>query len=81
MVITVNVHHAKTHLSGLLSRVERGEEIVIARAGEPVARLVPLERPSNDDRLRAWLEFCASLPRARPRRSYHEICDEQLGRR
>lgn len=40
----VNIHDAKTHLSRLVERVERGEEIVIARAGEPVARLVPLSR-------------------------------------
>ena len=39
-VTTVNVQEAKTHLSELLARVERGEEIVIARAGSPVARLV-----------------------------------------
>ena len=40
---TVNVHEAKTHLSRLLGRVERGEEIIIARAGRPVARLLPFE--------------------------------------
>lgn len=40
---TVNTHEAKTHLSRLLKRVAAGEEIVIARAGKPVARLVPLE--------------------------------------
>ena len=39
----VNVHEAKTHLSRLLLRVAEGEEIVIARAGKPVARLVPIE--------------------------------------
>ena len=39
----VNVHEAKTHLSRLLERVERGEEVVIARAGKPVAKLVPLD--------------------------------------
>ena len=39
----VNVHEAKTHLSRLLERVERGEEVVIARAGKPVAKLVPIE--------------------------------------
>jgi prevent-host-death family protein len=39
----VNVHEAKTHLSRLLERVERGEEIVIARAGKPIARLVGVE--------------------------------------
>ncbi len=37
----VGVHEAKTHLSKLLRRVAAGEEIVIARGGEPVARLVP----------------------------------------
>jgi prevent-host-death family protein len=40
---TVNVHQAKTQLSRLLARVERGEEIVIAKAGRPVARLLPFE--------------------------------------
>ena len=38
---TVNIHEAKTHLSRLVERVEGGEEVVIARAGRPVARLVP----------------------------------------
>jgi prevent-host-death family protein len=37
----VNIHQAKTHLSRLLARVAAGEEIVIAKAGKPVARLVP----------------------------------------
>lgn len=36
----INIHAAKTHLSKLLERVEQGEEIVIARAGKPVAKLV-----------------------------------------
>lgn len=40
-MVQVNVHDAKTHLSRLLARVEAGEEIVIARDGTPVARLVP----------------------------------------
>jgi prevent-host-death family protein len=42
MLQTVNIHHAKTHLSRLVDEVARGHEIVIARAGKPVARLVPL---------------------------------------
>jgi prevent-host-death family protein len=41
---TVNIHEAKTHLSRLVERVEAGEEIVVARAGRPVARLVPYRR-------------------------------------
>ena len=46
MTVTVNVHEAKTHLSRLLDRAARGEEIVIGRAGKPVARLVALEPAS-----------------------------------
>ena len=42
MTITVNIHAAKTQLSRLLEQVEEGEEIVIARAGKPIARIVPL---------------------------------------
>lgn len=41
----INIHDAKTQFSKLLRRVAAGEEIVIARAGEPVARLVPIDRP------------------------------------
>ena len=40
----VNVHEAKTSLSKLLAKAERGEEVVIARDGVPVARLVAVER-------------------------------------
>ncbi|HXF77740.1 MAG TPA: type II toxin-antitoxin system Phd/YefM family antitoxin [Usitatibacter sp.] len=39
----VNIHEAKTHLSRLVERVQAGEEIVIAKAGRPAARLVPIE--------------------------------------
>lgn len=38
----VNVHEAKTHLSRLLERVAGGEEVIIAKAGKPVAKLVPI---------------------------------------
>lgn len=40
----VNIHDAKTHLSRLVERVEAGEEITLARAGRPVAKLVPYVR-------------------------------------
>ena len=43
-MVTVNVHEAKTNLSRLLAQVESGEDIVIARNGEPVARLVRCEK-------------------------------------
>jgi prevent-host-death family protein len=51
---TVNVHDAKTHLSRLLERVEHGERIVLARAGRPIAILIPFteerqpRRPGNE---------------------------------
>jgi len=45
----VNVHAAKTHLSRLLERAEAGEEIVIGRAGKPIAKLIPYlpDRPKR----------------------------------
>lgn len=50
----VNVYEAKTHLSRLLDRVEAGEEIVIGRAGVPVARLVPYESSIKRRQPGAW---------------------------
>jgi len=66
----VNIHEAKTHLSRLLQRVANGEEVTIARAGVPVARLVPVaqetkkSRPLGMDRGRVWVadDFDAPLP-------------------
>jgi prevent-host-death family protein len=43
----LNIHAAKTHLSRLIEEVGEGEEIVIAKAGRPVARLVPIEKPAR----------------------------------
>ena len=42
MTTTVNIHEAKTHLSRLLQQVGAGERIIIARAGKPVAELIPI---------------------------------------
>ena len=44
----VNIHEAKTHLSQLLTRALLGEEIVIAKAGKPLVRLVPVEETLQD---------------------------------
>jgi prevent-host-death family protein len=65
----INVHAAKTNLSQLLARVEAGEEVVLARAGHPVARLIPF-RPVGAKRRfggwhgRTWIaqDFDAPLP-------------------
>ncbi len=65
----VNIHEAKTHLSRLLQRVAGGEEVTIARAGVPVARLVAVEtktvkRPLGFARGEVWIadDFDAPLP-------------------
>ena len=65
----VNIHEAKTHFSRLLQRVANGEEITIARAGVPVARIVPIDRgksvrPLGMDRGKIWIadDFDAPLP-------------------
>ncbi|HUO84850.1 MAG TPA: type II toxin-antitoxin system Phd/YefM family antitoxin [Thermoanaerobaculia bacterium] len=64
----VSVHEAKTHLSRLLRRVAMGEEIVISRGGEPIARLVPVaggrKRSLGVDRGRFEVpeDFDAPLP-------------------
>jgi prevent-host-death family protein len=56
----VNIHEAKTQLSKLLARVSQGEEIIIARNGKPVARLVPVdpepkERPLGIFKDQIWI--------------------------
>jgi prevent-host-death family protein len=66
-VETVNVHEAKTHLSRLLERVEAGEEIVLARNGKAIARLVPVGRIARrpgamKGRIRIRRDFDAPLP-------------------
>jgi prevent-host-death family protein len=65
----VNVHEAKTHLSRLLDRVARGEEVTIAKAGRPVAKLIPI-RPSIDRRspgsARGRIEIKASFDEPLP---------------
>jgi len=65
----VNIHDAKTNLSKLLQRVAVGEEITIAKAGVPVARLVPIRPVSpkrelgvDRERIRVADDFDAPLP-------------------
>jgi len=50
MSIIVNVHEAKTHLSRLLDQAHAGQEIIVAKAGKPYARLVPLAPPAGGRR-------------------------------
>jgi prevent-host-death family protein len=66
---TVGVHEAKTNLSKLLRRVQAGEEIVIARNGEQLAKLVPIQRGGDrrlgidDGRFEIPADFDAPLPK------------------
>jgi prevent-host-death family protein len=66
-----NVHEAKTHLSRLLRRVVDGDEIVIAKAGKPVARLVPFNATLALDRKLGVLEDARNgdIRRARSRQA------------
>ena len=48
---TVNIHEAKTHLSRLVEEVAAGAEIIIAKAGKPMARLTRLSAPPSEKRL------------------------------
>jgi prevent-host-death family protein len=54
MMPTYTVHAGKTHLSKLIERAEKGEEIVIARGKKPVVRLVPMDVPAHVLRRRAF---------------------------
>ncbi len=67
MSTIVNVHEAKTHFSKLLERVALGEEVIIARAGEPVAKLSPLaprrsRTPGGAEGLQVPASFFEPLP-------------------
>ena len=68
----VNIHEAKTHLSRLIERVEAGEEVVIARAGRPVARLVRYQARTEPRRPGAW------RGRVRMAADYHRTDDDLL---
>ena len=59
VMVTVNVHEAKTHLSRLLAEVEAGEEVVIARNGNPVAKLVPISQRGKPEfgSMKGLIEF------------------------
>ncbi len=61
---TVNVHAAKTHFSRLVDEAAAGEEIVIAKAGKPIAKLVPLTSPHDRPKRRLGaLAGVAVIPR------------------
>ncbi len=62
MAAQVNIHEAKTHFSKLVARASAGEEIVISKAGTPVAKLVAYEKPKQPRRPGAWKGRVEILP-------------------
>lgn len=67
--VIYNLYEAKTSLSRLVDRAASGEEIILAKAGKPLAKLVPLQRPSQprkpggwEGRVRISEDFDAPLP-------------------
>ena len=64
-MVTVNLTHAKAHLSELLDKVETGEEIVITRRGRAVAYISPTTTPKKPLPLRDLAEFRATMPSLR----------------
>ena len=50
-MVTVNMHEAKTHLSRLVEKAAGGEPVVIARAGKPMVRVVPIDQPLEPKRV------------------------------
>lgn len=49
-MVHANIYEAKTHLSSLIAQVEAGEEVILSRAGKPVARIVPWSEPAKAKR-------------------------------
>jgi prevent-host-death family protein len=59
---TVNIHEAKTHLSRLIAKVAKGESFIIAVAGKPTAKVVPIEETKSAPRVFGSLEGAFSVP-------------------
>ena len=70
---TYNMHEAKTHLSRLVEMVEAGEEVVLARAGRPVARIVPYRVRSSARTGGQWKGQVVFLPG-------YETVDDEIAR-
>ena len=81
MPAQVNVHEAKTHFSKLLARAGAGEEIVIAKAGKPVARLMPIgqkeagRRVPGIDKGKIWMSKDFDVMSERDLKDWHRRDD------
>ncbi len=72
---TVNIHDAKTHFSRLVDQAAAGEEIVIAKAGKPVARLMPLARPQRAKRRLGLAKGKLGVPD-----DFDRMCADEIGK-
>ena len=76
---TVNVHEAKTHFSKLLDRAHAGEEIVLAKAGKPYAKLVPID-PQPTKPQRRFGQFRHLIPPIPDAAFFDPLPEEELRR-
>ncbi|MDF1480414.1 type II toxin-antitoxin system Phd/YefM family antitoxin [Leifsonia sp. H3M29-4] len=78
---SVNIHDAKTHFSRLVDEVAAGETVIIAKAGKPAARLVPLDAtPDRPKNLVGFLQGRVVVPDDFDRMGEAQIADQFEGR-
>ena len=71
---TVNIHEAKTHLSRLVERAAKGEPFIIAKAGKPLVKVVPLDAPAAHEMKRfGFLRGQISVPD-----DFDTMCQEEI---
>jgi prevent-host-death family protein len=71
---TINIHEAKTHLSRLIDQVAAGEPFIIAKAGKPMAKVVPLDAPASAEMRRlGFMEGQGTVPD-----DFDEIAREEI---
>ncbi len=71
---TVNIHEAKTHLSKLVEKASKGEPFIIARAGKPMVKVIPLDAPTGKKIQRfGFLKGQVSVPD-----DFDRMCSEEI---
>ena len=69
---TVNIHEAKTHLSRLVDEAAKGEPFVIAKAGKPLVKVVPIDAPTTPQRF-GFLKGQFSVPD-----DFDRMCEDEI---
>ena len=78
---TINIHEAKTHLSRLVEKAAKGESFIIAKAGKPMVKVVPLDPPEEKKRNRiGFLEGHGNIPDDFDRMFEDEIAEMFYGK-